>query len=362
MNPKLNAAVSVVKLNEELIEFFKTNTRQQLRIKVKNDLILNLVSTLDGTKSIEQIASNQKLVQDDLIALLSYLRKNGVLDNTEPTLDFPQYDKYRRVIRFLADYSSSHEHLLQMWEKIRKSKVLIIGLGAVGTWVACNLAESGVGTLILMDPDTVDETNLHRQLGFTEADIGCLKVDVLQRRLQEYREDINIITNNEFLTDSKLANLEEEEISLIVNCADNPNVDTTSLWVGEYCMKHNLPHIIGGGYNMHLSLIGQTVLPGQTACVKCFQKKLEEENTINSEVVKKLAIKNRKVGSFAPMCSIIASMIGMEAIKILTNCVPPANINRRGEFDVFTMDIKYKHYERRPDCEWCGKNGVYYSS
>ena len=362
MKPKLNATVSVIELNETMLEFFKTNTRQQIRIKVNSKLILNLISSLDGVKSVEQIAHEQKISVDDLMFFLSFLQKNGILDTSEPKTDFFQYDKYRRVIHFLNDYASSHDHLLQMWTKIRNAKVLVIGLGAVGTWVACTLAESGIGTLILMDADVVDESNLHRQFGFTEADIGKPKTDVLKKRLQEYTKDINVITNNKFLTDNSLLEVGQEEISLIINCADSPNVDTTSLWVGEYCMKHNIPHIIGGGYNMHLSLIGQTVLPGQSACVKCFQKKLEEENTIDSCVVKKLAVKNRKIGSFAPMCSLISSMIGMEAIKIISHCTMPANINRRGEFDIFTMDIKYKPYERRTDCEWCGKNGLYYSS
>ena len=150
------------------------------------------------------------------------------------------------------------------------------------------------------------------------------------------------------------------QLDLIINCADKPNVDTTSMWIGEYAMKRGIPHIIGGGYNLHLSLICQTVLPGKSACVNCFKKKLEEENKIDPQKVKKLMVKNRKVGSFGPMCSLIASMVGMEAIKILTKYIEPSNVNRRGEFDIYTMDIQYKYYERRYDCEWCGKEGKYY--
>lgn len=165
-----------------------------------------------------------------------------------------------------------------------------------------------------------------------------------------------------FLDEKCLKCLDDMDVDLIINCADKPNVDTTSLWIGEYAMKRDIPHIIGGGYNMHLSLIGQTVIPGQTACVNCFKKQLEEENKIDSSKVKKLVVKNRKVGSFGPMCSMIASMIGMEAVKVLSKKIVPSNINRRGEFDIYTMGIIYKNYERRNDCEWCGKKGKYYSN
>lgn len=362
MKPKLNSSVSVVKINDAILEFFKSNTRQQLRIRVQDDSILQLVSSLDGEKDVRQIATEEKLDLGELNALLDFLRSKGILDNVEVKADFAQYSKYRRVIHFLSEYSTSHEHLLQMWNKIQEANVLIIGLGAVGTWVACNLAESGVNSLILMDADVVDISNLHRQFGYTEADVGKYKIDVIEQRLHEYSDQIQISKIYKFLAENTFRDLDGTRVSLVINCADKPNVDTTSLWVGEYCMKHGIPHIIGGGYNMHLSLIGQTVLPGQTACVKCFQRTLEEENSINPEMVKKLAVRNRKVGSFAPMCSLIASMVGMEAIKVLSECCMPSNVNRRGEFDIYTMDIQYKQYEKRVDCEWCGEAGKYYSS
>lgn len=361
LNPKLSSTVSVVKISGNILEFFKTNTRQQLHIKVHDDTIMNIVLGLDGTKNSKQIADENDIRIDDLNNLLQYLRKNGILDNVENKDEFQQYDRFRRPIHFIAEYSSSHEELVEMWNNIRNSSVLIVGLGAVGSWVACNLAQSGVGKIILMDPDTVDATNLHRQFGYRENDIGLLKTDALERKLREYNPDIEVIKKNAFLDSEILHCFDDINMDLIINCADKPNVDTTSLWIGEYAMARGIAHIIGGGYNMHLSLIGQTVVPGITACVNCFKAKLEEENKIDSSKVKKLVVKNRKVGSFGPMCSMIASMIGMEAIKVLSKKIPPANVNRRGEFDIYTMDITYKDYARRKDCEWCGKDGKYYS-
>lgn len=249
-----------------------------------------------------------------------------------------------------------------MWNNIRKSTVLIIGLGAVGSWVACNLAQSGIGKLILMDADTVDRTNLHRQFGYYESDVGKLKADTLANRIHEYAPNILVAKEYRFLDENTLQCFNNTQIDLIINCADKPTVDNTSLWIGEYAMSRGIPHIVGGGYNLHLSLIGQTIIPGKSACMKCFQKTLEEENTIDPAKVKKLSVQNRKVGSFGPMCSIIASMIGMEAIKVLCKEIIPSNLNRRGEFDIYNMDIKYKNYTRRSDCEWCGVHGKYYRS
>ena len=360
MKPKLCATVSVVKINDSILEFFKSNTRQQVRIKVSNDEILKIVSGFDGSKTIKEIAKANTVSCEELKTLIEFLKTKGILDNVTPNGDFYKYDKFRRTINFLSDFAVSHENLLDIWNNIQKSCVMVIGLGAVGSWVAANLVESGIEKLILMDADEIEISNIHRQFGYKENDVGKKKVDVLAGRLKDYNEDIEILKSYKFLDSEILEEFNDQEINLIINCADKPNVDTTSLWIGEYSMKRGIPHIVGGGYNLHLSLIGQTVLPGKSACVKCFQKHLEEINTIDTNRVKKLVVKNRKMGSFGPMCSIIASMIGMEAIKILTKSIMPANINRRGEFDIYDMNIKYKQFERRDDCEWCGEKGLYY--
>lgn len=360
MNPKLNSTVSVVKINEHILEFFLTNIRQQVRIKVEDDSILEIVTALDGKRAVSQLAADYDISEKELTELLDFLRSKGILDNVDPKEDFIFYDQFRRIVHFLAEYSHSHEHLLTMWNRIRNSTVLIVGLGAVGTWTACNLAESGVGRLILMDADIVDISNLHRQFSYRECDIGRKKADVLEERIRDYSDFTSVIKEYSFLDSSALHVFDEMPINLIINCADKPTVDDTSQWIGEYAMQRGIPHIVGGGYNLHLSLIGQTVIPGKSACLKCFQKTLEEENVIDPTKVKKLSVKNRKVGSFGPMCSMIASMVGMEAIKVLSGDIQPSNINRRGEFDIYSMDIKYKNYGRRDDCEWCGKSGKYY--
>ena len=361
MNPRLQSAVSVVKISDDILEFFKSNTREQVRIHVKDNTIMNIVCGLDGKKTVNEIAAKYDISVQDVEALMAFLRSKGILANFEPSKDFEKYLYFRRPIHFLSDYSQNHDHLVKMWKNIRNATVLIIGLGAVGSWVAANLVQTGVKNLILMDPDKVELSNLHRQFGYTEDQIGKSKVEVMKNRLLDYADDLNIIISESFLGDNSLNEFDGYNIDLVINCADKPNVDTTSMIVGEYCMKRGIPHIVGGGYNLHLSLIGQTVIPGKTACVKCFQKQLEEENKIDKNKVKKLAVKNRKGGSFGPMCSIIASMIGMEAVKILSKSINPANINRRGELNIQTMEIAYKIYNRRSDCEWCGENGIYRS-
>ena len=76
MKPKLSSTISVVKISDSILEFFKTNTRQQLRIKVEDDAIMNIVLSLDGSKTVEEIAIEHDVKKQDLDKLeVFYINK-----------------------------------------------------------------------------------------------------------------------------------------------------------------------------------------------------------------------------------------------------------------------------------------------
>lgn len=354
--PKLRSTVSVVPLKNNIFEFFLSNIRRSFKVKVKNDKIIDLILSLDGKLTLDEIIAKYEMdteTQEYFINFLNYLQsKSAVKDNQDDELI--DYDKYRRVINFLEDFATNKDDIKYMWNNIRTAHVVIVGLGAVGTWISALLVQDGVEKLTLIDNDIVDITNLHRQFGFSESDIGKKKTDCLEKRLKEFNANVTVNKINRFLDESLLEEVLNNDVSLIINCADKPNVDTTSLWVGNYCIQRKIPHIIGGGYNGHISLMGQTVIPYETACIKCFEKGLNDLNTIDIPNTRKLNSPNRKIGSFGPMCTIIASMTEMEAIKILSGKIQPSNINRRGEFNIYTMQITYHEFVKDDNCPWCG--------
>ena len=355
MNPKLSSSVSVVPLGHDRIEFFKTNTRQSVVVSCQDERLLDVLDLCDGSNSVLDISNETQVDAESIEKLLAFLRTRGLLDNAMDANLFDEYNKYRRVISLLNDFSQGEAHLLEMWNNVRSSKVVIVGIGAVGSWVAVNLAQSGIRNFVLIDPDVVEMSNIHRQFGYYEEDVGRYKVDVITERLKAIDDRMVVDGYKLPLNEGTLESMNLSGIDLIVNCADKPNVDTTSKWIGEYCFNRNIPHIIGGGYNLHTSLIGQTIIPGKSACIRCFEKSLAEENHIDVSTIRKLERPNRKIGSFGPMCALVASMTSMEALKVVTKHIAPANHNRRGQFDVITMRLEYKPYERRQDCELCGR-------
>lgn len=361
MRYKLRPSVAVVEL-ENLLEFFLSNIRKSLTIKI-NTSLKEFLFKFDGKRTFDEICEEENVNEEekeDIKKLIFFLNENNIMLKMDEEYK-KSYTIYPRIYNLLEDYYSSKSEINRIFEKFQNSKVMIIGLGAVGTWVAQSLVMSGLEKLILVDFDKVDKSNLHRQIGFFKKDVGTLKIEALKNRLEEINENVQFELINDRLDENFFEKYNFEGIDLIINCADFPSVDYTSDIVGEYCMKNNIPHLIGGGYNLHMTLIGQAVIPGETACVRCFKKSLEEINKIDTQNIKKLSIKERKIGSFTPLVSLSASITSNEALKILLGIKKLVMKNNRSEFKLKEMNFQNLNLERRKDCEWCGKKGKYYS-
>jgi len=361
MRPRIRSSVGIVINEYGTTEFFKGNTRRSIIYKLKPS-VAKLLCTLDGTKTVVEICKDNDISEQAIpqfTKLLLSLKKDCIIYDADERVENADRSTYSRVFSMLEDYSCDENIIQGAWKRIRNSTVCIIGLGAVGSWIAGMLVQSGVRNLILMDNDVVEISNLHRQWGYSEEDIGKRKVDALAERLMDLDHSVNIRKINAFLDEGILDNLSLSTCDLVIDCADKPTVDQTALWIGEYCMKNNIPHIIAGGYNLHVSLIGQTIIPHKTACVKCFEKQLKMNNELELARMKKMNIPGRKIGSLGPMCSLSASFSALEAIKVLSGLIHPTNTDRRGEFNIYNMDIVSHEYKKLSDCEWCGINGKY---
>lgn len=352
---RLRRSVGVV-ITEQYIDFFKSNTRESLLLKMKNPQIIDLLQNFDGkTNTDEIVLKNPYIDKVQFMKLISYLEKEYILINQD--ISYPvELMKNIRLINILEEYCHSTSEVINKINALKNKRVMIIGLGAVGSLVSIQLAQLGVGNLIFVDKDRVDETNLHRQYYF-EDQIGRYKANVIQREINNINSQCNIEIIPEFLTEDFFYkhDFSNKKIDLIINCADEPNVDITSRIVSRYGMDNNIPHIVGGGYNLHLTLIGQTIVPFKTACFECFNLFLKELNESSLKNVKKLHRDNRKLGSFSPLSGIASNLASLDAFKILIEKIDNLQqANRRIEFNVKTHNFSIMNVNRYKECEWCG--------
>jgi len=357
---KLRPSVAIV-AKSEYTEFFLSNIRKSIILKI-DPSVSDYLFELDGSQTLSKWLAKKELTskeEQSFFELLSFLNSNSILIDMDVLYD-ESYKTYPRIFTLLEDYLESQSQVLKAFNKIRKSKVMIVGLGSVGNWVVQSLAMSGVNKFVLVDPDKVDISNLHRQVGFKESDEGSSKVSVMTTRLKEIRPEIKIESFEDWLDDDFLKKGNISDIDLIINCADFPTVDETSKIVGEYAMENKINHIIGGGYNLHQSLIGQVVIPDKTACVECFRLNLDEINEIDTSNIYKLNNVTRKVGSFPPLSALSASITANEAFKSLAGLKNIIMSNSRTEFMMREQNFSNLLMNRRSDCNWCGYEGKYY--
>lgn len=338
------------------LHFFKTNTRESFYLSFANSNIdfIEILQEFDGNNTTEQIAKKNNLELSSLISLLSLLVKNHIIIIADAQYD-DLHDNYR-LINFLEDFFISSSQINKKLKDVKNKTVLIVGLGAVGSFVVDILARSGIENFIIADDDVVDITNIHRQNMYFEDDVGMLKTDCIERELLKINSNISVLKLNTKMDDNFFTSF-DSTIDLAINCADYPSVDFTSKIIADYCMKFKIPHIIGGGYNLHLTLIGQSILPFKSSCFYCFETELNKINGKYTKHMKKLVRKNRKIGSFSPLCSLSASLTALESFKILYGLEDKlVNLSKRIEFKIRNMDLEILEIPRDKECFICKEN------
>ncbi|MGX2974223.1 HesA/MoeB/ThiF family protein [Ursidibacter arcticus] len=350
---RLRQSVGIVH-HDDTVEFFCANTREILKIRTPFPNIIGLLNLFNGQNTIDDIVDLYgNIEKSQLVKLVIFLNQNNIL--IQQNILYPKdiLDKEYRLINLLEDYFSNTQSVMNAFYQLQQSKVMIVGLGAVGSMIAVYLAKNGVCNFVFVDNDIVDSSNLHRQYYF-EHQIGLSKSQSLYNELKNINSNIQVNIINRLLSEDFFDDFNVEEISLIINCADEPSVDVTSRIIAQYAMKNHIPHIVGGGYNLHLTLIGQSIIPFKTACFECFNVALKNLNQIELKNVKKLHRENRKLGSFSPLSGIASTLASLDAFKILIgrdDLLQQAN--KRIEFNLKDHRFNVIDIEKNPDCKWC---------
>ncbi len=127
---------------------------------------------------------------------------------------------------------------------LKNKSVLVLGCGGVGGYVVEALARSGIGTLILVDFDKIDKSNINRQIIALNSTIGKLKVDVLEDRIKDINKDIKVIKISEFIDDKNFDILFNSKIDYFVDACDTM---ITKKMVIKECLKRKIKFISSMG-------------------------------------------------------------------------------------------------------------------
>ncbi len=129
-------------------------------------------------------------------------------------------------------------------ERIRQSKILVIGIGGVGSWVAESLGRTGIGSMTLVDLDDVCVTNINRQVHAVNSTVGKFKVDVMKLRIHEINPFCEVDLKQCFFNQKNINTIFDKEYDFVIDACDD---FTNKCYLIDHCRKNKIPLVVMGG-------------------------------------------------------------------------------------------------------------------
>ncbi|MGM0632426.1 MAG: HesA/MoeB/ThiF family protein [Pseudomonadota bacterium] len=231
-------------------------------------------------------------------------------------------------------------------QKLLDARVLIVGMGGLGSPVALYLAAAGVGQLVLADHDRVELSNLQRQVLHGHADLERLKVESARDRIAALNEDTIVETVQQPLEDESLDRLlspgraaSGQAIDLVVDGCDN---FATRFAVNRACVRHGVPLVSGAAIRMEGQVAVFDPRQPDSPCYQCLYSGGDDRDASCA-----------RNGVMAPLVGIIGSVQAMEAVKLLAG-IGESLAGRLLLLDAMSMRWRELRLRRDPACPVCG--------
>jgi molybdopterin/thiamine biosynthesis adenylyltransferase/rhodanese-related sulfurtransferase len=225
-------------------------------------------------------------------------------------------------------------------KRLKNAKVLCIGAGGLGSPALMYLAAAGVGTLGIVEFDTVDESNLQRQIIHGQSDIGRSKAESARDSVKEINPLVQVNVHEERLDSENVMEL-FAQYDLIVDGTDN---FATRYLVNDACVLLNKPYVWGSIYRFdgQASVFWSEYGP----CYRCLYPEPPPPGMVPSCA---------EGGVLGVLCASIGSIQVTEAIKVLTGIGEPL-VGRLMIYDALEMSYRSVKVRKDPECAVCGKN------
>ncbi len=228
---------------------------------------------------------------------------------------------------------------LEGQEKLNAARVLIIGVGGLGSPVSMYLATSGIGKLVLCDHDVVDLTNLQRQIVHDTPKVGLPKVDSAAETLRRLNPEITVETIPAKLDEAALL-AQMQQVDVVVDCTDNLD---TRLLINQVAVTARKPLVSAAAIRWEGQISVFQPWLGENPCYHCFYGKVGDIAQTCSE--------NGVVG---PLLGILGSMQALEVVKLVVG----SGATLTGKvmlFDGQAMEWMNFKLPRDPNCPVCGR-------
>ena len=320
-----------------------------------DEFIWRLLQLADGTRDVDAITRSLPHVDERRVrgALDELIAQGFVEDAGAPSpasLSEDEVDRYR----YNADYfgwadTTPRPSIWDAQERLKQSRVTVVGLGGTGSAVAMSLVAAGVGRIRVVDHDVVERSNLNRQLLYSDEDIGRSKAEVAGDRLRRVNPYVDVEQRHQRLSSTDDA---EELIAgedLLVLSADEPR-GLLPHWVNDAALRCRAPWLLCG-YAGPMIVVGHFT-PFVSACYRCFEHHQRQQREGREPLQPDDSDAIRAV--IAPTANLCGHFAALEAIYHL------AGLGARTSGRMFHQNLMvfdhayYVDAVRWTDCPSCG--------
>ena len=223
--------------------------------------------------------------------------------------------------------------------RILGTHALIIGAGGLGSPAALYLASAGIGKITLVDDDTVDFTNLQRQILHTQARVGMAKAESGRQALAAINPEIDILPLQERLSGAALDAL-VATADLVLDCTDN---FATRHAINRACVHHKKPLVSGAAIRFDGQISVYDLRHDDAPCYHCLFPEGEDVEEVRCAVM----------GVFAPLTGIVGTMQAAEALKLAAG-IGQSLSGRLLLLDALEMEWRTVRFRKDATCAVCG--------
>jgi adenylyltransferase/sulfurtransferase len=224
--------------------------------------------------------------------------------------------------------------------KLLDARVLCVGAGGLGSPTAFYLAAAGVGTIGIVDHDTVDLSNLQRQILHTNDRVGIPKIESARQTLTALNPDVNVIGYQERLSSENIMRLIEDYDVIVDGCDNFP----TRYLVNDACVMTGKPNVHGSIFQFE----GQASVfyPGRGPCYRCLFPEPPPPGAAPSCA---------EAGVLGVLPGLIGCVQALETIKVILD-TGKLLVGRMAYFDTLSMEVRIHKLRKDPNCPVCGEH------
>lgn len=350
--PRLKRTAEQISTSDGDLIYIRTGS-SDVEIQKPDTEERQLLAALDGTQTIDELRANFDSI--DVDEAISHLLAAGILEDAtdDERLESAVRERFDRQLRYFSDLGTTGGVTpAECQSRLRGAHVVVLGVGGLGGRVALDLASCGIGELSLLDGDRVEESNLNRQIQYTEADIGSSKVGAMAARLRAFYSEImiNPIAQRMESQDQIAEHIMRADV--VVDAADWPPHELEH-WCNDACFEAGVPYIAMSHFPPVVR-VGPLYVPGQTGCFACQDTQYRSQYPLYDTVIEQLRGRPSPAGTFGPACGVAGGLVASEIVHHLTGLIPPPMLGSGFVIDLRSLEVERYDVEPQAECPVCG--------